>query len=758
LRFVTVDPKKHNTMNAPRRWLTEMAGLITSSRGLHPLCLLCGMGVASTLAAHPPTTPKRPVADSYHGVTVTDPYRWLESWDDPEVKAWSEAQNAAARSVLNLLQNVDQIRSRVTEIMSAPTFAHESLIFAGGQLFAMKRQPPKQQPFLVVMESPQKPETARVLVDPNTMNQHGSTAVDWFTPSPDGKLVAVSLSVGGSEAGDVHLFDVATGREVFEVIPNANNGTGLGGLAWLPDSKAFFYTRYPRGNERPMEDHMFYLQLYRHVLGKPTAEDHYEIGKDFPKVAEVRVETSREGVALVSMQKGDGGEFEHHFRSLDGEWHQLTRFEDRAVQARLGPSTDGKTTPVYFVSLLDAPRGKLLRLVLDNRKGTGGELTRAEIVLPQQKDGLVHDFYTAAGNNVLVTGSRIYAVYQLGGPNEIRVFDLAGKRVTGPPQFPVGAAGDVVREGERGESVLFTATSYVDAPAWFAFDPLAGTMTRLALMQAAPVDFSDCEVVREWAVSKDGTKVPVNIIRKKGLKLDGSHPCLVTGYGGYGINIEPGFSSHRRVLVEQGLVWAEVNLRGGGEFGDDWHRQGNLTKKQNAFDDFYAACRHLIEAGYTTSARLAIEGGSNGGLLMGATLTQHPELAQCVVSHVGIYDMLRVELSPNGAFNIPEYGTVKNPAEFNALYAYSPYHRVADGVKYPQILFLTGANDPRVDPMQSRKMIARLQEAGATAHLRTSAEGGHGIDSSLRQQIEETVDVDAFLFQQLGVDYHPVAR
>jgi prolyl oligopeptidase len=230
------------------------------------------------------------------------------------------------------------------------------------------------------------------------------------------------------------------------------------------------------------------------------------------------------------------------------------------------------------------------------------------------------------------------------------------------------------------------------------------------------------------------------------------------GYGGYGINRTPGFRSALRVLVEQGVVWAEANLRGGAEFGDEWHRQGNLTRKQNVFDDFAAACRHLIAAGYTRPEKLAIEGGSNGGLLMGATLTQNPGLMRCVVSHVGIYDMLRVELSSNGAFNIPEFGTVKDEAQFKALYAYSPYHHVRDGEKYPAVLFLTGANDPRVDPLQSRKMTARLQAAGATCLLRTSANSGHGIGNSLRQSIEQAVDVDAFLFSQLGVAYQPVKK
>ena len=724
---------------------------------MNPTRLLLAASLASAAYAAVPVTPTKPVSDSYHGATVTDAYRWLEDWNDPAVKAWSETQNTHARGVLNALPHVEEIRTRVTEILSAQSISYGGLHFAGGQLFAIKRQPPKQQPFLVVMDSPLHPEAARALVDTNVMNPKGTTAIDWFVPSQDGKLVAVSLSEGGSESGDVHVFDVATGKEVFEVIPRAQNGTGGGGLAWLPDGKSFFYTRYPRGNERPAEDRDFYMQVYHHTLGTPTEQDRYELGKDFPKIGEVIIETSRDGVALVSMQKGDGGEFQHYARSLDGNWHQLTRYEDRVVQAALGPkSADGKAA-VYMVSLKNAAHGQLLRVTLDPRTGNGAEPVKPSVVLPEGKDTLVSTFALDA-SNIALTATRIYATYQLGGPSEVRAFDLNGLAVGTPKQFPVGAVTDVVAATESSDTVLFRDTSYIDPATWLTFDPATATTTKTPLSTSAPVDFADCEVVREWAVSKDGTKVPVNIIRKKGLALDGSHPCLVTGYGGYGINRTPGFRSALRVLIEQGVVWAEVNLRGGAEFGDEWHRQGNLTRKQNVFDDFAAACQHMIDARYTRSEKLAIQGGSNGGLLMGAAFTQHPELMHCVVSHVGIYDMLRVELSANGAFNIPEFGTVKDEAQFKALYAYSPYHHVTDGVKYPTVLFLTGANDPRVDPMQSRKMTARLQAAGANCLLRTSADSGHGIGSSLKQSIEEAVDVDAFLFSQLGIDYQPAKK
>jgi prolyl oligopeptidase len=240
---------------------------------------------------------------------------------------------------------------------------------------------------------------------------------------------------------------------------------------------------------------------------------------------------------------------------------------------------------------------------------------------------------------------------------------------------------------------------------------------------------------------------------RKGTRLDGANPCVATGYGGYGVNIEPGFSPSWRVLFDHGFVVAVANVRGGGEFGEAWHRAGNLTNKQNVFDDFAAVLRHLVERKYTSPEKLAIEGGSNGGLLMGATMTQHPGLAKCVVSHVGMYDMLRSELSPNGEFNVTEFGTVKDPEQFRAMYAYSPYHRVKDGTKYPAVLFLTGENDPRVDPMESRKMTARLQAANSkgVVLLRTSAGTGHGGDTALSERVEEETDVFAFMFWKLGV-------
>jgi prolyl oligopeptidase len=299
---------------------------------------------------------------------------------------------------------------------------------------------------------------------------------------------------------------------------------------------------------------------------------------------------------------------------------------------------------------------------------------------------------------------------------------------------------------------MILTSTFLTPLGWSRYDPVEGEVRRTALFSSSPADFSDCEVVREFAISRDGTKVPLNIIRRKGTRLEGDNPVLLTGYGGYGISLSPSFRSRRRLWLDMGGVVVVANLRGGGEYGEAWHTAGNLTNKQNVFDDFIACAEHLIKSKYTHPDRLSIEGGSNGGLLMGAALTQRPDLFRAVVSHVGIYDMLRVELDPNGAFNVTEFGTVTNPNQFEALYDYSPYHRVQAGTEYPAVMLMTGENDGRVLPYHSRKMAALLQASTASdkpilLRINTS---GHGIGTALDETIAEDADVFAFLYSQLN--------
>lgn len=709
------------------------------------LLILLGAGPATVEVRKPPAPPlpppaaKRPVVNEYHGVKVEDDYRWLENWADLAVRRFSDEESRYARSVLDALPGVAALRKRVSDLLKSPSVDFDSLVRRGNTLFAMKTEPPKQQPFLVVLGSPDNPGSARVIVDPNVTDPKGATAIDFFVPSVDGRRVAVSLSRGGSESGDVHVYEVATGKPMPDVVPRVNGGTAGGSLAWNSDGTGFYYTRYPRGKERPREDLDFYQQVWFHRLGTPGQFDAFSLGKDFPRIAETVLRTSDDGLyVLATVENGDGGDYAHYLLTPSGVWTKVADFSDRIAAAEFGP--DGS---LYLLSRSEAPRGKVLRLAPG-----ATSLAGAARAVPEGP-GVIRDFEP--------TATLLYVAEIEGGSMGLRVLGLDGKERAPVPVPPVTSVGRVIRlDGDR---VLFSSESYLEPHAWYRYDPADGKPVKTALRRASPADYSDCEVVSDAAVSKDGTRIPIVLVQRKGTARNRSNPTLLTGYGGFGISMTPSFSDSRRAWVEQGGVWVIAILRGGGEFGEDWHRAGYLTRKQNVFDDFAAAANRLVDSDVTSPSKLAIEGGSNGGLLMGAVLTQHPELFKAVVSHVGIYDMLRVETTPNGAFNVTEYGTVKDPAQFKALYAYSPYHHVAEGIRYPDVLFLTGANDPRVDPFHSRKMTARLQAvAGGTSRvlLRTSANTGHGIGSSLDATIAEVVDVYAFLFDELGVTYRAV--
>ncbi|HEY3122376.1 MAG TPA: prolyl oligopeptidase family serine peptidase [Vicinamibacteria bacterium] len=701
---------------------------------LLPVLLLGGQAVV------PPVAAKRAVTDDYHGTAVVDNYRWLEDGADPEVQRWSDAQNAYARAVLDGLPHRKAIEKRVAALISWESPGYFAIEQQGGVFFALKSQPPKEQPFLVTVGSPGEGTPQRVVLDPVVLDPSGGTSIDFYVPSRDARLVAVSLSKGGSENGDVHVYEVASGKErTGDLVPGVNGGTAGGSVAWNADGSGFFYTRYPRGAERPPEDRPFFQQVWFHKLGTSTEADAYAIGREFPRIAEVQLETSADGAfTLATVALGDGGQFMHWLHGPSGTWTQITRYEDDVTAARFG--LDGA---LYLLSKKGAPKGKLVRLPVGQ---TG--LAGATVVLPEG-DAVLGEFLPAK--------SRLYVVEQAGGPTRLRALALNGAPIGPVATLPISTVAGLVRLGD-GDDILFANTSFVEPLAWYRLTAADGAVKKTALAQTSPWDFSGVEVVREQAISADGTRVPLTVLRPNGIALDGSNPTLLTGYGGFGLAITPGFSRVSAAWLEQGGVKAIANLRGGSEFGEDWHKAGALTHKQNVFDDFYACARLLIEKGYTRPEKLAIQGGSNGGLLVGAALTQHPEAYKAVVAQVGYYDSLRVEAAPNGVFNTTEYGSVKDPEQFKALYAYSPYHHVKDGTQYPAILFMTGANDPRVDPFHSRKMVARLQASGTRQPvlLRTTSKAGHGFGTALGEAIAQSVDYHAFLFDQLGVAYREV--
>jgi prolyl oligopeptidase len=689
------------------------------------IALILILAVCSLLAQ----TPKKPVTDTYDKVKVTDDYRWLEDFSDPAVKQWADGQNTAARTFLDTLPARDALARELRQVLQPAQAHYFPIERRGGKIFAMKSDPQHQHQIVVTLGSLDDLSAERTVLDPDAIDPQHLTEVDFAVPSVDGRYLAASLSTGGSESGDVHVYETATGKPLPDVIQRVNYATAGGGVAWNTDSSGFYYTRYPREGERPAADMHFFQQVYFHKLGDKAENDTYEIGKDFPRIAEISFATSADGRYIgVGVAFGDGGDHAYWLLAPGRPWRPLASVADEVKQIAFGYKKD-----IYLVSKHGAPHGKVLHMdVAETVDQATPIVTESAVVIesvaPTQDGPLVNEL--------------------AGGPSEVQFLPGDGN----PTSVHVPPISSVDCGNLEGIGGICYVGSYLDTGGFFRFDPKSRKLTPTALVTPPPVPLEGLVVVRRFVVEKDGTRVPLNIIHRKGLALDGSHPTLLTGYGGYNISLNPAYPAPYVPLIQRGVVFAEANLRGGGEYGEAWHTQGKLTKKQNVFDDFAACANYLISHKYTGPTKLGIIGGSNGGLLMGAAFTQHPELYHAVVSMVGIYDMLRVELSPNGAFNVTEFGTVKEADQFKALYAYSPYHHVKDGTQYPAILLTTGDNDARVDPMQSRKMAARLEASGTKqpVFLRTSSTAGHGIGSSIDDNVALWTDVDAFLLKELG--------
>jgi prolyl oligopeptidase len=765
------------------------------------------------------TATKAASAD-YHGTRVVDNYQWLENSNDPAVRKWTADQNKVARTYLDKLPTREHLAYDFNKLFSNVSADYSSLTIRSNLVFALKFKPPAQQPVLVTMRSPNDIRSESLVLDPAALDPQGGTSIDFFEPSRDGRYVAVSLSEKGSEAGTVYVFDTATGRKHMDAVPRVQFPTAGGSVVWNHDGSGFFYTRYPAPGERAAVDARFYQQVYFHQLGTPPDRDRYEIGREFPRIAEIDLKASLDHQhILATVSNGDGGDYAHFLRDVSGKWTQITRFEDGVKQIEFGrdplyiewPKDDS----LYLLSRNNAPRGKILKVPLAQP-----DLAASKVVVAERTNKVLQGFVPSS--------SGLYLHVINGGPSELRFHDLYAEddgltnddesegearrggdrgssqrsegattgeregnqqRAERPGTDDRGARGGRGERGERerrrprkewrlpltgtfsvqqmvcrrGDEVLFRTIRYTAPYAWSTYDPSKDRdrVNSTELKGTSPADFEDVEVLRETVTSKDGTKVPLNLIKRKGARLNGDIPTILTGYGGYGISMTPRFDFTRRVWLEHGGMFAVANLRGGGEFGEEWHKGGNLTRKQNVFDDFIACAEFLIRSNYTKPDRLAIEGRSNGGLLVGAALTQRPDLFRAVIGHVGVYDMLRVELDPNGEYNTTEFGTVKIPDQFRALYAYSPYHRVTEKVAYPSVLLLTGEHDGRVNPSHSKKLTARLQAATASKNpvfLRTSGSSGHGMGTALNERIAQLVDVYSFLFERLGIDYSLVAR
>ncbi|MGI8961381.1 MAG: prolyl oligopeptidase family serine peptidase [Bryobacteraceae bacterium] len=540
----------------------------------------------SAFAQRPPPAPKRPVKDVYHGITVVDDYRWLENFADPEVKRWVAAENAYTRSLLDKLPGRAGLAHEVDATIKKLPTSYGGLRVVGGKVFAFKAEPAREQPELVVFTSLNGNSAERVVLDPLKIDAQGHVEMDFYRPSLDARYVAVSLSRLGSEAGDVHVFEVETGKELFgDMVPRVNNGTAGGSVAWNADGTGFYYTRYPRPGERAPADLGFYQQIYFHTLGSPVANDRYEAGKDFPRIAEIALQASDDGKwILATVANGDGGDFFHLVRGPDARWRQLTHYSDQVTQARFGPDDS-----LYLLSGENAPMGKVLRLA-----DPASSLDAAKLITPES-DVAIED--------LMPTSDRLFVVDMAGGPSQIRMFTKGGGFAGKVPIEGVVSVNGMERIGR--DEVLFRTAGYTQSPEWFRYSPATQKPSLIPVLSSHfSLSFSDAEVVRDFAVSKDGTRVPLNIIRLKRTQLDGKNPVLLTGYGGYRISETPGLNPLNRVLLDHGFVIVNTNLRGGGEYGEKWHEAGKLTHKQNVFDDFYACAQYLVSHKYTTPERL----------------------------------------------------------------------------------------------------------------------------------------------------------
>ena len=676
-----------------------------------------------------------PVTDTYHGVEVTEDYRWLENASSAETIAWTRSQRQRTRDYFDGIAWRDALRTRVARLLRADRTRYGRPVSGGGTFFALKEQSPRQRPFLVALTDLDDLATERVVLDPVAVDPSGETSIDFFVPSPDGSRVAVSLSEHGTEDGSLYVYDTVSGKAIGEPIPHVNV-MGGGSAAWRHDGSGLWYTLCadPAG---------FRQQVWFRELG--GAPDYVDLAGGFAdeQIAEHFLSTSPDGRwVLDRVQRGDGGEWQIFLRGQGAgdSWWQLADIPDRCVDAVFGPDA------LYLVSRRDAPNGKVLRLPL-----TGGATVADAREIVPASDLTIAD--------LAVTRGTVWVVLMDGGPQRVRAFDTSGNPLPAVPVPPMSSVSSYsARLSVLGpDRVAWSRESYTEPATWWvAADGAAPRPT--ALRTTTPVDLSGYQVTREFATSKDGTRVPLTVIAAPGTPRDGSAPALLTAYGGYAISLVPRFDPELLLWLEQGGVYAVANIRGGGEYGDAWHQAGRLAAKQNCYDDFLACADHLHSARITSRERLAIRGGSNGGLLMGAVLTQRPGIARAVIAQVPVMDSLRAETTTNGRFNTAEFGTVEDPEQCAALLAYSPYHHVADGAAYPAVLLTAGENDTRVDAWHAKKMAARLQAATSSDQpvLLLMKTTGH-LGGSLDQVIDETTDEYAFLFSELDLGYRPVA-
>ncbi len=679
-----------------------------------------------------PKARRQNLVEKIHGVDVPDPYRWLENGSDPETLEWAEAQNARTRAVIDSLPARDALKSRIRELVSLTVISPPTP--RKNRYFYTVRHPRQNQPEIRMREGLRGED--RILLDINKLSPDGTTSLDWMYTSPLGRLIAYGLSEKGSEMSALHVLDVDSGRDLPDVIPFTQHCS----LAWFPDDSGFFYTRHPRKGEVPEGDELYFSRVYLHRLGDDWARDELVFGEGRPKTELPAVSLSPEGdILCINVMKGSADNTDVYVRTpaVSGVFRTVIENEDAVTFCH---AAGGK---LYITTNLDAPNYRVCAASPSEPGRTGW----IELV-PERGDMRLE-------GTDLVCG-RMFASYLSNVSSRIEMFDLDGRGLGDIPLPGIGSAAGLRGEWD-GREVFLSFTSFHVPLVVLRWDMESGSAAEFSRTDA-PVDAGAFEVKQVWFESKDGTKVPMFVGHRKGLKLDGSNPAMLTGYGGFNIPLTPYFSFMNVVWMEAGGVFAVANLRGGAEFGERWHKAGMLGNKQNVFDDFIAAGEHLCNAGYTNSSKLALVGGSNGGLLVSAALVQRPDLAAAVVCSVPVIDMLRYTRFLIARYWVGEYGDADNPEHFKFLYRYSPYHHVQKGAKYPAVFFRTAESDSRVDPMHAMKMAAAVQWATSSDNpvlFWMTRKAGHGIGMPKEMMIEETADEMAFLLWRTGCTAFP---
>jgi prolyl oligopeptidase len=709
------------------------------------MCMACAVYAARDSSVSAPSAPpkaeRRPLEEILHGTKIIDNYRWLEDSSNADAQKWVAEEMAYTRAVLDPLPGREAIRKRLTELLSIGSVGVPQI--GGKYYFYTRREGMQNQPVLYVRDgvvSGKDQGKDRVLVDVNQLSADGTIALDWFNASEHGKYVAYGTSPSGSEMSTLHIIETATGK----LLPDTIERTRAASIAWDLDSSGFYYTRYPKKGDVPEGQEMYNRRVFYHVLGTDPETDEKVFGEgrdpeDWPSVS-----LDNDGkLLLISVSQG---------------WTKTELFL-MDLKARTPPTriTTGKNFlysgsvyngRLYIVTNEDAPRYRMFVAEAGNY-----ERDDWKEIVPQSE---------AVLQGAAEWGGKIFAQYEQNATSQLKIFDLNGTTLK---ELALPAIGSVFGSSGKWnrDEIFYGFQSFTVPPAIYRYDLKSGSTSQWAKVDAPSIDPAAYEVQQEWCTSKDGTRVPMFVVHKKGVKpdefkKDGHNPTLLTGYGGFNVSMTPAFSRSAYLWMEHGGVYAVANLRGGAEFGEDWHRAGMLDKKQNVFDDMIAAAEHLISEKYTDTNHLAIQGGSNGGLLMGVMMTQRPDLFRAVVCQVPLLDMLHYQEFQIAKLWIPEYGSAENADQFKWLYAYSPYHHVKAGAEYPAILFMTADTDTRVDPMHAKKMAALMQaeaKNGASKTrpilLRIESKAGHGAGKPVTKQIEEFTDMYEFLFWQLGV-------